>query len=388
MKTKLDNSLKILIAEDNRATIALLVKFLQRQGHTLLLAKDGRQALDLYRLEQPDVVLTDINMPIVNGLEVIEQMRRWHADTWVPIIILSAYIQEEDIINGLKAGADDYMTKPVNLNILSAKIQSIRHFVYLQRINQQTALSLSEAHRALENEQRLAKSLLDKMLDLGDLDYPGLQYWLCPSTRFSGDLIAATRTIGGKLYLMLADATGHGLTAALPTLLIARTFHAMSDKGFTLPSMLVEMNRNAKKYLTKGHAIAAALFAIDFDHQTIEYWNGGLPDALLIDDEGRVMQALPSSHQTIGLLDRPRFNTTTRLLHWEKPCELIGYTDGLADVRDQQGNSFDRQALVGMLCQHGPGQRVNVVKNRVQVYLQGGGENDDISLFALRCGLT
>nr|WP_305908962.1 response regulator [Methylomarinum sp. Ch1-1]MDP4521830.1 response regulator [Methylomarinum sp. Ch1-1] len=246
MKTKLDNSLKILIAEDNRATIALLVKFLQRQGHTLLLAKDGRQALDLYRLEQPDVVLTDINMPIVNGLEVIEQMRRWHADTWVPIIILSAYIQEEDIINGLKAGADDYMTKPVNLNILSAKIQSIRHFVYLQRINQQTALSLSEAHRALENEQRLAKSLLDKMLDLGDLDYPGLQYWLCPSTRFSGDLIAATRTIGGKLYLMLADATGHGLTAALPTLLIARTFHAMSDKGFTLPSMLVEMNRNAK----------------------------------------------------------------------------------------------------------------------------------------------
>nr|WP_305910257.1 SpoIIE family protein phosphatase [Methylomarinum sp. Ch1-1]MDP4521829.1 SpoIIE family protein phosphatase [Methylomarinum sp. Ch1-1] len=134
--------------------------------------------------------------------------------------------------------------------------------------------------------------------------------------------------------------------------------------------------------------MAAALFAIDFDHQTIEYWNGGLPDALLIDDEGRVMQALPSSHQTIGLLDRPRFNTTTRLLHWEKPCELIGYTDGLADVRDQQGNSFDRQALVGMLCQHGPGQRVNVVKNRVQVYLQGGGENDDISLFALRCGLT
>ncbi|MGR9117699.1 MAG: response regulator [Gammaproteobacteria bacterium] len=245
-----DTPLKILIAEDNDATAALLVKFLQKQGHTLRLAKDGQKALDLFHAEQPDLVLTDINMPVINGLEFIRQIRRLHSETWVPIIILSAYNQEDDIVNGLEAGADDYMIKPLNLKILIAKIKSLRHFINLQKINQQTTSSLAEAHDALENEQMLAKSLFDKMLDLGDLTYPGLQYWLCPSAQFSGDLITATRTVDQKLYLMLADATGHGLAAALPILLIARTFHAMSDKGYALPSILVEMNRTAKKYLT------------------------------------------------------------------------------------------------------------------------------------------
>lgn len=380
--------LKILIAEDNSATVAVLVKFLQRQGHRLLLASDGQKALDLFHDDLPDLVLTDINMPIISGLEVIRQMRLLHSDTWVPIIILSAHAEENDVVNGLQAGADDYMIKPINLKILDAKIQSLRHVVNLQKINQQTALSLSKAHQALENEQLLAKSLLDKMLDQGELSYPGLQYWLCPSAQFSGDLIAASRTVGNKLHLMLADATGHGLAAALPTLLIARTFHAMSDKGYALPSILIEMNLTAKKYLATGYFVATSLFAIDFDHQTIEYWNGGLPSGLLIDDDGQIIHVLSSSNLAIGILDNAQFNAQTRLLHWDKPCELFGYSDGLTEAENSVGQFFGEEQLFGILQSQRPGLRLGAVKSAVGNYIANGREQDDISLLAIRCPLA
>jgi len=383
-----DQGLKILIAEDNQAMVALLFKFLQKQGHTLLPANDGQTALELFENEYPDLVLTDIHMPLINGLELIRQMRRLRSDTWVPIIILSAYTEEEDIVNGLEAGADDYMTKPINLKILKAKIQSLQHFINLQKINRQTTLSLSEAHQALEREQLLAKSLIDKILDRGEINGSSLQYWLCPSAQFSGDLIAATRTVGTKLYLMLADATGHGLAAALPTLLIARTFYAMSDKGYALPSILIEMNQIAKKYLTTGYFVATALYAIDFDHQTIEYWNGGLPTDLLLDDEGEIMHTLPSSNLAIGILNDDEFNAKTQLLHWDKPCELFGFTDGLTEAENSQGQFFGEERLLSILQSQSPGLRLDAVKNAVESHIQGGREQDDISLFSIRLSVS
>ncbi|TML54565.1 MAG: response regulator transcription factor [Actinobacteria bacterium] len=116
--------MKILIADDERAVRESLRRALELEGYQIELAADGREAL--YRLEtesQPDAVVLDVLMPGVDGLEVARTIRR--SGSRVPILMLTARTQVEDRVEGLDAGADDYVTKPFALEELLARLRAL-----------------------------------------------------------------------------------------------------------------------------------------------------------------------------------------------------------------------------------------------------------------------
>jgi len=115
---------KILVVDDERAVRESLRRALELEGYEIELAVDGREALD--RLEsdaQPDALLLDVLMPGVDGLEVARTIRR--AGNRVPILMLTARTQVEDRVEGLDAGADDYVTKPFALEELLARLRAL-----------------------------------------------------------------------------------------------------------------------------------------------------------------------------------------------------------------------------------------------------------------------
>jgi DNA-binding response OmpR family regulator len=113
---------KILVVDDE-ANIADTLKYnLVREGYQVSIAGDGRQALELFKREKPDVVVLDLMLPGVNGLDVCRQLRQIST---VPILMLTAKEEEVDKILGLELGADDYMTKPFNLRELIARIRAM-----------------------------------------------------------------------------------------------------------------------------------------------------------------------------------------------------------------------------------------------------------------------
>ena len=378
-------SIRILLAEDNASVLALLKKFLQTTGHIVEVAENGQQALDMYLQNPPDLLLTDINMPVMNGLELIDKVRQHQTETWIPIIVLSALGDEKDIIHGLDTGADDYLTKPINLSILRAKIKSMQKMISLQAINKQTKESLRQANYDLEQEQKLAKNLADKMLDQGNIEHPTMDYWLCAAEHFSGDLIAAAETSDGRLYVLVADSSGHGLAAALPTLAVARIFHAMSDKGFSIPSIVAEMNSATKSMLPKDRFVATALFAIDFHHKMIECWNGGLPAAMVVAKSGQVLHEFSSKNVAISILPTEQFDSRTEVYHWDEPCELIAYTDGVIEAENPSGEQLGLTALLSSIQAHPHGQRIQAIKQQVLAHLEAEQGEDDISLLAVNC---
>ena len=116
--------MKILIADDERAVRESLRRALELEGYQIELAADGREAL--YRLEtesQPDAIVLDVLMPGVDGLEVARTIRR--SGSRVPILMLTARTQVEDRVEGLDAGADDYVTKPFALEELLARLRAL-----------------------------------------------------------------------------------------------------------------------------------------------------------------------------------------------------------------------------------------------------------------------
>ena len=118
------NKQKIVLAEDN-STLSLLLKFrLEKEGYELLMAVDGKEALELIELHQPDLILTDIMMPFVSGLEVISHVRN-KLSMETPVIVFSSAGQEEMVLKAFNLGANDFMGKPFSPNELVIRVKRL-----------------------------------------------------------------------------------------------------------------------------------------------------------------------------------------------------------------------------------------------------------------------
>ncbi|WP_449064128.1 response regulator transcription factor [Planomonospora algeriensis] len=115
----------ILIAEDDADIRDLVVFKLEQGGHTVIPVGDGRSALRTAREQDPDIVLLDVMMPGMSGIDVCRELRRDAQTAELPIILLTARAQESDVENGLTAGADDYIVKPFSPRVLAERVQSV-----------------------------------------------------------------------------------------------------------------------------------------------------------------------------------------------------------------------------------------------------------------------
>jgi DNA-binding response OmpR family regulator len=113
---------KILVVDDDRKTADLIRLYLERDGYGVLMAYDGRQALDLVRQRQPDLIVLDLMLPAVDGMDVCRILR---AESTIPIIMLTAKTTEEDKLLGLDLGADDYITKPFSPREVVARVRAV-----------------------------------------------------------------------------------------------------------------------------------------------------------------------------------------------------------------------------------------------------------------------
>ena len=113
--------MKILIAEDEPMILKTLCLYLGRAGFTVVTAPDGKLAMDLFDTEQPDMVVTDLMMPVAGGLELISYIRNTQQSK-VPIVVVSTVGLENSVISALKLGADDYVVKPLRLNEVVARV--------------------------------------------------------------------------------------------------------------------------------------------------------------------------------------------------------------------------------------------------------------------------
>ena len=116
---------KILLVEDNELNRDMLSRRLQRRGFEIITAVDGEKGIALAASEMPDLILMDISLPGLNGWEATKQIRRNRVTALIPIIALTAHAMSGDREKTLEAGCDEYETKPVELEVLLSKIQTL-----------------------------------------------------------------------------------------------------------------------------------------------------------------------------------------------------------------------------------------------------------------------
>jgi diguanylate cyclase (GGDEF)-like protein len=146
--------MKILVVDDSPTIRAALRALLERMGHTVVEANDGKEALQMYRQDRPGLVLIDVVMPVMDGYESARHMRETSADEWVPIIFLSSKEADQDLDRAIEAGGDDYLVKPVSFVVLNAKIRALQRLESMRTKQLEMSRDLASANRELEKLSR------------------------------------------------------------------------------------------------------------------------------------------------------------------------------------------------------------------------------------------
>jgi two-component system cell cycle response regulator len=157
---------RILIVDDHQDNVELLQARLEARGYDIVSATDGQQALDLIARQPPDLVLLDVMMPVVDGIEVARRVKSDPRLPFIPIIMQTALDATESKVEGLDAGADDYITKPINFAELEARVNSLLRIKALQE-----DLSQRERQLAEMNDRLRHMSQTDALTELDNRRY-------------------------------------------------------------------------------------------------------------------------------------------------------------------------------------------------------------------------
>jgi len=337
--TASSHKLVVLIADDNATDRLILDTIVSQEGYQVLTAKDGVEAIRQYKKGKPDIILMDVIMPRLGGMDAAKAIKEDAGSALVPIIFLTSLHDPDSLAACLEAGGDDFLSKPYNPVILKAKISA--------------ALRVRDMHKQLhihnqnmQMEQQVAKSIFDKVAHYGQLDRPEIRYVLSPKSVFNGDsLLVATRPDGG-LNCFIGDFTGHGLSAAIGTMPLADVFYGMTARGYQLTDIIREMNEKLYRYLPVNFFCAGAMVEMDNHNKKVNIWLGGLPDIVLCKAHSSEREVLESRNLPLGILGSQQFTLDIYTRDMDIGDQLFLWSDGLHEAMNEQDELFGEKRVM------------------------------------------
>ena len=400
---------RVLVVDDNELNRDLLVRRLQRDGHTVGMAADGLEALAQLAAAPFDVVLLDIMMPGLDGFGVLERMQADPTLRAVRVVIVSADDTVDSVARGITMGADDYLTKPINPVLLNARLTA--------SLARKRVADAEQTHaRALERELEIGREIQASFLPDTLPVVPGwaLDARLRPASQVSGDFYDAFAfEAGGRVGLIVADVCDKGVGAALFMALFRSLLRAaavqrysgltgrgvsLSATGFmsvgghdtssaeagrtALASALKVTNNYIALTHPKSNMFATMFFAV-LDPATghLDWANCGHEPALVI-GAGEVKARLEPTSPAVGML--PDLPFTVKQTTLAPGDTLLAFTDGVTEARDAAGDLLGSERFEALLA--APAGSVRELLDRIEAGVQrhtrGAPQSDDITLLA------
>lgn len=372
----------ILVIEDDPLQNQLLSAFVESLGHRAISAFNGAQAEAQFIANTPDVIFIDYELPDTNGKTLVKRLRELES-RWLPIVFVSAHnasaIQRECLLGG----GDDFITKPFDYPILEAKVAAMVRIAHLQKKIHEQNTQLSGHIRRAKDENDAARYLYDRLIRTGQSVPEFSQQQVFPAEGFSGDLLAFNEGSNGHFYWLLADATGHGLTAAISLIPVTQVFYAMTQKGHNLSAIVAEMHRQLKRYTPSHRFVCATAIHVDPAHCSLSIWNGGMPDVLLISEQNRLLTRLFSKHMPLGLQGPNGFDATVEHYTYQAGTRLFACSDGVVEAANAHEECWGEKRLESLLLDNITDLDIGNIRKKLDGFLGDVPAQDDIALLLI-----
>ncbi len=392
-------SATILVVDDTDANRDVLARRLARHGYTVAQAASGTAALDYLDVDKADLVLLDVMMPGMSGLEVLARIRNTRPAAALPVIMATAKDASADIVEALELGASDYVTKPLDFPVVLARVRT--HLALKAANDEAAALRAMLAARNVELEAVAARLRFDlraaakvqrAALPARPPQVPGLAFaWaFAPCDELAGDFFGV-HPVGDSAACFLLDVSGHGVAAALLAVAIGRTLNAPAGDPDTMlaepdgcPTPPAEVlarlsarfpfDGRSEQFFTMFYAVA------DGASGRLRFASAGHPPALHVRADGATM--LPATGLPGGVGDGYDGHELTLA-----PGEaVVAYSDGVTEATNPVGELFgpDRlQAALARTKDRSPHGLVEAVTAAVRLWAGGTALHDDVSVLAI-----
>ena len=258
---------QILVVDDDAISRKILVQLLASAGYDCGECEDGTEALELIQVKQPSLLLLDFDMPGLNGAEVLKRLRSASnpAVAQIPAIMLTGHGGEESEVLCLEAGADDFVTKPINQAVLRARIDTQLRLRSMRRQLQVQNDELEAWRRNLERDLAAARLTQQSLIPQKPPVLPGWDIAACywPVIQVGGDIYGWIRMADGRTLFWIADATGHGASAALLTTLAKLLFHHGAVENDEPAEIMEAVNNDFRSIFGARSFMTAMCVALD-----------------------------------------------------------------------------------------------------------------------------
>ncbi|MCB1368721.1 MAG: SpoIIE family protein phosphatase [Rhodobacteraceae bacterium] len=399
-------ALTVLVVDDSRLQRRLLGQRLENWGYVVFEAQSGRDALEICKATQVDLVISDWMMPDVDGLQFCRAFRNLPRESYGYFILLTSKDGKDDIAEGLQVGADDFLTKPVNAGELRARLNAGERVIAMQselvdRNNSVTKAleELQKLYLAVDRDLEEARKLQHSLVPEGHhvIGNAQLSLMLRSSGHVGGDMIGIYYSDPGRIGLFALDVSGHGISSALMTARLAGCLAAANpaynlamaqaadgsyhprppDETAALLNARMLEEFNTDLYLT------VLLADVDLTTGALVLVQAGHPHPAILRANGRV-DFIGAGGHPVGLLEDAAFAVCHDAL--APGDRFLIYSDGFTEAEDTNGSFLDEAGLARLLIAYGEQEGPDLLARLVREtqFFTGRGElADDLSAVLL-----
>src|SRR5208282_1705214 len=344
----------LLIVDDNEANRALLARRLRRQGYTVSLAENGRQALEKLRARRFDLVLLDVIMPEMGGYHVLEKMKQDPLLRHVPVIMISALDDLEMLARCIEKGAEDYLSKPFDAVLLRARIGSSLEKKRLHDHEEQTYRALVESQKHLAAELAEAAGYVKSLLPPPLQGEVTTDWRYIPSSELGGDAFGYRWVDADHFAIFLLDVCSHGVGAALLSISVMNLLRSQNlpDVDFRNPAgVLTALNRTFAMESQNNLYFTMWYGVVDKSTRRLRYSSGGHPPAILVTGPGPAgaqVEKLKTSGPPVGTFADSVYavqETTLQPFH-----RLFVFSDGAYEIVRPDGSMLTLEEFIQHLA--------------------------------------
>lgn len=332
-----DERVRVLVVDDTAPIRNLLERILE-EDYRICTAPDGVAALEVFARERPEIMVLDVNMPRMGGLDVVRELRA-RGEEEVIVLMLTGHDDLSLKAEALNLGANDFLTKPFHKGELLARVAAAARQVLLMR-------ELRRANARTAGELSRIASLQRRMLPDALRLTPGIagEVLYRPSVMASGDFYDCAPLPDGGLRVCVADVSGHGAKAAFLMAVVRTLFHAALEDGLSPGELAVRVNRHLLHL--SGEGDFATLFAADIsaDGTRMSYVSCGHPPALLAHADAPPTLLAP----TMPLLGIMECRAESGSVGLGGGFGLLLYTDGFYEWRCPDGEMFGLERFLAL----------------------------------------
>ena len=380
---------RLLVVDDVEQNVDLLVRRLRRFGYeNIVTARNGREALEILDTRPVDLILLDIMMPELDGYAVLERLNEQERLADLPVIMISAIDELEDVVRCIELGAEDYLTKPFNVTLLRARVQAA---LEKKRLRDAAAAELHRLRQESLVARELQQGLLARDFPHADRGDPvSVHAVMHPALEVGGDLYDFFFPDGDTLCCMVGDVSGKGIASGLfmaraRSLLRWATAH---DARGVEPTDLGRILATVNAELCEGNAmvmfVTLCIALIDLPTGRIQFCSAGHNPPYLLRGHGGPEEVQVARDAALGIHDDEEYRTRTHQL--QPGDRVLIYTDGITEARDETGAFYSEQRLertLGTLHGHGVRDGIDALVASVRAFAGDARQADDITAMML-----